>query len=166
MQTSNDVEVRVEEESSHSAVAMNFGVVVSDYYTEIADGLLSGVLHKIKQHSNFTYEVVRVEGAWELPVVAKTLLESERFQGIVALGCVIRGETSHFDYICENCSRALMDISTKFTTPIGFGILTADNMNQAVARSRAEQLDLNKGAEAAVAVIRSAYAIASIRQES
>ncbi len=144
----------------------NVGIVVSNYYTEIAERLLSGCLNIISERPTIGHEVFRVMGTWEVPVVAKGLIESNRFGAIIALGCVIRGETSHYDYICLEVSRALMDITLQFTVPVGFGILTVDTYDQAIERSSLKQDDNNKGADAALAVIQSAYTIAGIRQDS
>ena len=96
-------------------------------------------------------DVVWVPGAWELPMAARWLLSSERYDGLVALGAVIRGETAHFDYIAGEASRGLADASTDSETPIGFGVLTCDTDEQAEAR--AGGVYGNKGWDAAVATL-------------
>ena len=96
-------------------------------------------------------DVVWVPGAWELPIAARWLLASERYDGLVALGAVIRGETAHFDYIAGEASRGLADASTDSETPIGFGVLTCDTDEQAEARAGGEHG--NKGWDAAVATL-------------
>ena len=136
---------------------VGIGIVVSDYYPDISKRLLSGALKVLKSSSRINTEVIRVEGAWEIPVVVGAMMQSNRFSGMVALGCVIRGETAHFDYLCDQCARALMDLSLKFMIPVGFGILTVESEDQAWERTKQTR---NKGAEAAVAVVRAIDAIA------
>ncbi len=143
----------------------NVGIVVSDYYQNISNGLLTGALQVIKEHPEINYEVARVLGVWELPVIAKVMVQSRRFEGIIALGCVIRGETSHFDYLCQQSSKAIMDISIEHAIPIGFGVLTVENIEQAKARSGISEANKNKGGEAAAAVIGSLHAVAQLRQD-
>ena len=133
---------------------MTIGIVVSDYYPEISDRLLSGALQELESHSTIQSEVVHVSGAWEIPIVVMEMAESGVYDGMIALGCVIRGETNHFDYLCDHTARALMDISLQHSRPIGFGILTVENESQALARSQLESDSRNKGREAAVAVVR------------
>ena len=143
----------------------NVGIVVSDYYQNISNGLLAGALQVINEHPEINYEVARVLGVWELPVIAKVMVQSRRFEGIIALGCVIRGETSHFNYICQQSSKAIMDISIEHAIPIGFGVLTVENIEQAKARSGISEMKKNKGVEAAAAVIGSLHAVAQLRQD-
>ena len=146
-----------------SSESIRLGIVVSDYYTSISEGLLSGAFDVLNQHNGVQSETVRVSGAWEIPLIVKIMAESGQFHGIIALGCVIRGETAHFDYICEQCSFALMNVGLDYGIPVGFGILTADTKDQAVYRSRRNQPN-NKGAEAAEAVMSSVDVIAKLRQ--
>ena len=96
-------------------------------------------------------DVVWVPGAWELPMAARWLLSSERYDGLVAVGAVIRGETAHFDYIAGEASRGLAEVSAQSETPIGFGVLTCDTDEQAEAR--AGGVYGNKGWDAAVAAL-------------
>ena len=144
---------------------VRIGIVISDFYSDISDQLLAGALHILKKHPQIQYEVVRVAGTWEIPVLAKSMAQSGRFLGLIALGCVIRGETSHYDHLCQQSSSALMSISMEFTFPVGLGILTVEDMHQAKVRSNSKDFSKNKGAEAATAVIGAIYAVASVRQE-
>jgi len=96
-------------------------------------------------------DVVWVPGAWELPIAARWLLASERYDGAVAVGAVIRGETAHFDYISTEASRGLANASAELETPIGFGVLTCDTDEQAEARAGGAHG--NKGFDAAVATL-------------
>ena len=150
------------EQEKGNRETINLGIVVSDYYTSISEGLLCGALDVLDQHSCVQSRVVRVSGAWEIPLIVKLMANSYQYHGIIALGCVIRGETAHFDYICEQCSWALMKVGLHYSIPVGFGILTADNKDQAEHRSRRNQPN-NKGAEAAEAVISSVDVIAKLR---
>lgn len=133
---------------------ITIGIVVGDYYPEISDRLLSGARQELESHENIHSEVFRVSGAWEIPIVVMAMAETDLYDGMIALGCVIRGETNHFDYLCDHTARALMDISIDLSTPVGFGILTVENEDQALARSQLESDSRNKGREAAVAVVR------------
>ncbi len=96
-------------------------------------------------------DVVWVPGAWELPTAARWLLANERYDGLVAVGAVIRGETAHFDFIAGEASRGLAEASAESETPIGFGVLTCDTEEQAEARAGGEHG--NKGWDAAVATL-------------
>lgn len=142
----------------------NIGIVISDYYKDISQGLLAGALSVLDGYSGIQYEVARVFGAWEIPLATQTMARTERFQGIIALGCVIRGETSHFDYLCQQCSSALMAISLDCNLPISFGVLTVETYGQAQRRSGTKDMSKNKGCEAATGVIGSLHTVAEIRQ--
>lgn len=96
-------------------------------------------------------DVVSVPGCWELPVVASKAAKSKKYSGIVCVGCVIRGETPHFDYVAGECARGLMDVSVETSIPIGFGVLTTDTVEQALVRCGLK--GGNKGADAANAVV-------------
>lgn len=152
-------------ESKPLASSANIGIVVSDYYQDVSQGLLAGASSVLDGCSEFKYEVVRVFGAWEIPLAVQTMVRTGRIQGAVALGCVIRGETTHFDYLCEQCSSALMKISLQCNIPVGFGLLTVEYKAQAERRASIEDMSRNKGCEAASAVIGSLRAIAQIRQK-
>jgi 6,7-dimethyl-8-ribityllumazine synthase len=96
-------------------------------------------------------DVVWVPGAWELPMAVRTLLSSDRYAGVVAVGAVIRGDTPHFEYVAGECARGLAQASAEFDTPVAFGVLTTDNDEQAEARAGGAMG--NKGHEAAMAVL-------------
>lgn len=132
----------------------HIGIVVSDYYESISGGLLKGAFRVLDNRVDVERKVVQVSGAWEIPLITQFLAESKEYDGIIALGAVIRGETSHFDFICEQCSSALMKISLEHKIPVGFGILTADSAKQAFHRSSGDDQH-NKGVEAAQAVLSS-----------
>ena len=117
-------------------------IVVADYYKDIAKGLLDSAL-KLIPKSN-TVKIIKVPGVFEIPVtISKNI---KRYDAFLALGCVIKGQTPHFDFISQASTNALMDLSINNKKPIGNGIITCLNMRQAIARKK-------KGAEAAKAVI-------------
>lgn len=120
------------------------------FYDDVADELVAGA-KVVLEEAGATYETVAVPGAYELPAAVRMAVESGRFDGYIALGCVIRGETSHYDYVCGESARGLMALSTRHGIALGYGILTTENREQAWARaSRAEK---DKGAVAARACL-------------
>ncbi len=117
-------------------------IVLANYYKDISDGLLKSALKNIPKSSHV--KIIRVPGVFEIPVtISKNL---KKFDAFLALGCVIKGQTPHFDFISQASTNAIMDLSVSQKKPVGNGIITCFNMKQAKARK-------NKGAEAANAVI-------------
>src|SRR5215475_7772658 len=123
-------------------------IVESRYYPEIADALISGADAEITKNGA-TYERVVVPGAFEIP--GAIALASDLYDGFLALGCVIRGETTHYDYVCGESARGLMDLACQHRIALGYGILTVENGNQAWARARVAEK--NKGGDAAHACL-------------
>lgn len=115
-------------------------IVQADFYKDIADLLLQGAIAQIKE-ANYEYEIITVPGAFEIPAVISMARKSKEFDGYVALGCVIRGETSHYDYVCQESARALNDLACHKRLAIGYGIITTENNEQAVARADVKQKD-------------------------
>ena len=136
-----------------SSVGRRVAVVASRFNEPIVKKLVDGALQALLKYGVVfeDIDVVWVPGAWELPVAARWLLASERYDGIVAVGAVIRGETAHFDYIAGEASKGLAAASAESETPIGFGVLTCDTEEQAEARAGGEHG--NKGWDAAVATL-------------
>ncbi len=136
-----------------SGVGRRIAVLASRFNEPIVKKLVDGALQALLKHGVVfeDIDVVWVPGAWELPVAARWLLATERYDGIVALGAVIRGETAHFDYIAGEASKGLADASAESETPIGFGVLTCDTEEQAEARAGGAHG--NKGWDAAVATL-------------
>ena len=136
-----------------SGVGRRVVVLASRFNEPIVKKLVDGALEAlIKYEVAFEdIDVVWVPGAWELPVAARWLLATERYDGLVALGAVIRGETAHFDYIAGEASRGLAVVSADAEIPIGFGVLTCDTDEQAEARAGGAHG--NKGWDAAVATL-------------
>jgi 6,7-dimethyl-8-ribityllumazine synthase len=120
-------------------------IAVAPYYKHITDGLLDGAARALAA-AGATHEVVEVAGAFELPFALATAHEAGGFDGYVALGCVIRGETSHYDLICNETARAIQNLATDGGLVIGFGLLTVENEAQALVRSDPARKD--KGGEA------------------
>ncbi len=132
-------------------------VVEARYYAHISDELLKGALAALEQ-AGASHERIAVPGAFEIPAAIKYAVEARkraaegaRYDGFIALGCVIRGETTHYDYVCEQSSRGLQDLALGYNLAIGFGILTVENEAQALARARVDRK--NKGGEAARACL-------------
>jgi 6,7-dimethyl-8-ribityllumazine synthase len=131
-----------------------YAVVAARFNHAIVDELLKAALETLAAHSapEHNTTVMRVPGAFEIPLACQKLAAAGRYDAIIALGCVIRGETPHFDYVCAESARGIMDVSLKFDLPVVYGIVTADNTAQAEARARPDGGD-NKGADAARAAM-------------
>ena len=124
-------------------------IVISDYYKEIGKNLLKGSINELKLN-NINYDILFAPGCFEIPfLISKNI---KKYKGFIALGCVIRGETYHFELISNECARKIIDISNEHLKPIGFGILTCENIKQAKIRSNIKKK--NKGKEAANACIK------------
>lgn len=128
-------------------------IVEARFYEDIADELVRGALDVVNE-AGATYERYQVPGAFEIPAAVRFAVGNQefearlrRFDGYVALGCVIRGETSHYDYVCGESARALQDLACTYGIALGYGILTVENREQAMERALA--LKRNKGGEAA-----------------
>jgi 6,7-dimethyl-8-ribityllumazine synthase len=121
-------------------------LVEAPYYAHIAELLRRGAERALTE-AGATHEIVSVPGAFEIPAaIGLVARATNRFDGFVALGCVIRGETTHYDHICAECARGLQDLAVHDGIAIGFGVLTVENEAQALARASAERRD--KGGEA------------------
>lgn len=132
-------------------------IVEARYYAHISDELLKGALAALKE-AGATHEIVQVPGAFEIPAAirfaaeaARAHSETARFDGYLALGCVIRGETTHYDYVCNESARGLQSLAIQHNLAIGFGILTVETEAQALARASVTRR--NKGGEAARACL-------------
>lgn len=128
-------------------------VIQAPYYEQVVGGMRRGA-ERVFAEAGASAEVVDVAGAFELPAALRMALLSQtgsRFDGYLILGCVVRGETDHYDHICRETCRGVMDLATETGAAIGFGLLTVDTLPQAVARSGEDRM--NKGAEAAQALL-------------
>jgi 6,7-dimethyl-8-ribityllumazine synthase len=130
-----------------------FALVVGRFYEELADKLIAGA-RGVLEAAGGEVDVYDVPGAFELPLAAKYAAESGRYDGVVALGAVIRGETDHYDYVCGEAARGIQDVQLATGVPVGFGVLTVDSMEQALARV-AGGGKRDSGAHAAEAVLAS-----------
>lgn len=128
-------------------------VVAGRWHDYIVDALLEGALKTLNDYGigDEQIDYVQAPGAYEFPLVVQVLLDNDDYNAVVVLGVVIKGETPHFDYVAGECSRCLADISVRESTPVGFGLLTVNNVDQAVARS--EKGESNKGREAVLAAL-------------
>jgi 6,7-dimethyl-8-ribityllumazine synthase len=129
-----------------------FALVVGRFYEELAQRLVAGARETLEPHGEV--DVYDVPGAFELPLAAKYAAESGRYAAIVALGAVIRGETDHYDYVCGEAARGLQQVQLATGVPVGFGVLTVDSMEQALARVQGGG-KRDSGAHAAEAVLAS-----------
>ncbi|MFQ5783841.1 MAG: 6,7-dimethyl-8-ribityllumazine synthase [Alphaproteobacteria bacterium] len=125
-------------------------IVESRFYSDIADELVRGATETLDA-AGVRYERVSVPGAFEIPAAIRFAIESGRYDGYVALGCVIRGETSHYEYVCRESARGLTDLAIGHAAAIGYGILTCETHAQAAARAAVEER--NKGRAAAEACL-------------
>ena len=130
-----------------------FAIIASRFNEAITSKLVEGATDALARHGAAPddVDVVWVPGAWELPAAARRLLASERYDAIIAVGAVIRGETPHFDYVAGEASRGLAQAAADFDRPIGFGLLTCDDVSQAEARAGGAHG--NKGWDAALAAL-------------
>lgn len=140
-------------EGKKDAQGLKIGIVVSRYNHFITEKLLDGALDGFKSHGGDDDKVtiVRVPGAFEIPLIADKLAASGRYDALVCLGAVIRGDTPHFDYVCDAVTRGIGAAVQSHKIPIGFGVLTTDDVQQAMERAGAK--DANKGYEALLTVV-------------
>jgi 6,7-dimethyl-8-ribityllumazine synthase len=132
---------------------LRFALIVSRFNDFVVEPLVRGAVDALKRHGapEKQIEIVRVPGAFDIPVVARKLAQSRRYEALVALGAVIRGQTPHFDYVAGECASGLARIALESGVPIGFGVLTTDTIEQAVDRAGGKAG--NKGADAALAAL-------------
>jgi 6,7-dimethyl-8-ribityllumazine synthase len=134
-----------------------YAIAVGRFYEELAQRLVTGAQRAFAAAGVGEADVYDVPGAFELPLAAKYLAESGRYAGVACLGAVIRGETSHYDHVCNEAARGIQDVQLTTGVPCAFGVLTVENMDQALARSGGGKRD--QGEHAAEAVL----ALASLR---
>jgi len=146
--------------------ARRFAIVASRFNQRVVDGLLAGAVDCLRRHGVAAEDllIVRVPGAWEIPLALEELAQSGQWHGLVALGAVIRGETPHFDYICSECSRGIAAVGERHRLAVGFGLLTCETTTQAEARSGGKAG--NKGWEAAEAALEMASLQSELRRQS
>jgi len=130
---------------------VRFAIVVGRFYEQLAERLVAGAMAVFEQATAEGIDVFDVPGAFELPLAAQMAAQSGRYDGIACLGAVIRGETSHYDHVCNEAARGIQDVALRTGVPCGFGLLTVENLDQAMARSGGAKRD--EGADAAQAVL-------------
>lgn len=132
--------------------SLKIGIVVAKFNSDITEGMLQGALEALEKNKvkKSNIKVVYCPGSFEVPLACQKLALTKKYDGIVAIGCLIKGETDHYHYIANTASKGIMDVSLKFNIPIGFGIITVNNLKQAKDRSGKKN---NKGAESAQAVL-------------
>ncbi|OUS23281.1 6,7-dimethyl-8-ribityllumazine synthase [Thalassotalea sp. 42_200_T64] len=141
-------------EGSFVASGKKFAIVVSRFNSFIVESLLEGAVDALKRHGNVNDDditVVRVPGAYELPVAAKRVAKKGDFDAIIAIGAVIRGGTPHFDFVAGECNKGLAQVAMEFDVPVAFGVITVDSIEQAIERAGTKAG--NKGAEAALSAL-------------
>ena len=143
------------------AKGISVGVVAARWHTEVMDGLLDGARRALSAYSVTDVTEARVPGTFELPVVAAELARTH--DAVVALGVVVRGGTPHFEYVCSAATDGLTRVAVDTATPVGFGVLTCDDDEQALARAGLEGSTEDKGYEATAAALRTALALRVIR---
>jgi 6,7-dimethyl-8-ribityllumazine synthase len=132
---------------------VTYAIVCATFYRDLADKLIDSARSTFEE-TGADVELFEVPGAFELPLAARFAVDSGRFAGVAALGAVIRGETSHYDYVCGECARGLMDVGLETRVPCAFGVLTVENMDQALARAGGGKRDQGRhAAEAVLAMV-------------
>lgn len=142
-----------------------FGIVASRFNSRIVDLLVGGATSCLERHGveADAVRLVRVPGAWEIPLALEELAATKSYDALIALGAVIRGETPHFDYVAGECAGGVSDVGRRYRVPIGFGILTCDTSEQAVERAGGKAG--NKGWDAAMAALEMADLVTRLRED-
>jgi len=138
------------------ASGMRFGIVVSDWNSEITHSLLDAAVETLHKHGTSKDEIIikHVPGSFELPLAAQWFAEYDDVDGVICLGCVVQGETPHFTYVCQGVTQGIAHLNLEYNIPFIFGILTTDTQEQAMERAGGKKG--NKGIEAALAAIKMA----------
>ncbi len=140
-------------EGDLSTEGVRFGIIATRFNGFIVEHLITGALDTLKRHgaNESDIELIRIPGAYELPLIARTMAKRELCDTIIALGCVIRGATPHFEYVAGECAKGLAGVALEFDIPVAFGVLTTDTIEQAIERAGAKAG--NKGVDAAISAI-------------
>jgi len=138
---------------------VRFAIVVGRFYSELAEQLVAGATRVFEAADADAIDVFDVPGAYDLPLAALLAAQTGRYEGIACLGAVIRGETSHYDHVCAAAARGIQEAALRTGVPCGFGVLTVENMDQALERAGGDKRD--EGANAAEAVL----ALARVKAE-
>jgi len=150
-------------EANFDASGKKFAIVVSRFNSFVVDRLLEGAIDALKRHGSVADKditVVKVPGAYELPVAAKRIAAKGDYDAIIAIGAVIRGGTPHFDFVAGECNKGLAQVAMEFTLPVAFGVITTDTIEQAIDRAGIKVG--NKGAEAALSALEMVNVLAKL----
>ena len=128
-------------------------IISSSWHLDICNDLIAGAQRALTAASIKNVEVIYVPGSFEIPLASQTAFE-KGFDAVVAVGLVLEGQTPHFDYVCQGVTQGVMDVSLKFSAPIGFGVLMCNTLDQAIARSGRPGSSEDKGYDSAVAAIK------------
>jgi len=141
---------------------VSYAIVVARFYEDLAERLIAGAQEAFAEAGAGEADVFDVPGAYELPLAALYAAQSGRYEGVACLGAVIRGETSHYDYVCGESARGIQEVQLRTGVPCAFGVLTVDTMDQALARSGGGKRDSGRhAAEAVLALARVRARLAS-----
>ncbi len=151
-------EIKVSQPSS-----MKIAMVISQFNKRVAERLYDGAMRTLVDSGidKEAISIARVPGAFEIPLAVKAFLERREYAAIIALGVIIRGRTAHFEYIANECTHGIAQLSLEYGTPVGFGVLTVENLEQAMARTKPDKT--NKGSEAARVALEMISVLAKIR---
>ncbi|MEO9945047.1 MULTISPECIES: 6,7-dimethyl-8-ribityllumazine synthase [Paraglaciecola] len=152
-------------EGNMRATGKKFALVVSRFNSFVVESLVDGALDALERQGEVNDQditLVRVPGAYELPIAAKKLAEQNKYDAIIALGAVIRGGTPHFEFVAGECNKGLAQVSLDYGVPVSFGVITTDSIEQAIERSGTKAG--NKGAEAAVGALEMVNVLANIEE--
>lgn len=150
--------------ADYSGKHASIGIVSARFNGNIVEAM-RGAAHNTLLENNVNESditSIHVPGAFELPVACKNMAASNKYNGIIALACVIRGDTPHFEYVCQGCTSGLQQASLETNIPIAFGVLTTDSIEQALLRSSSDSLNKNKGRDAALCVLEMINVLRSI----
>lgn len=150
-------------EGNFHAQGRKFALVVSRFNSFVVESLVLGAIDALKRHGavdEADITVVRVPGAYELPLTAQRVAASKKYDAIIALGAVIRGGTPHFDYVAGECNKGLAQVSLQYNIPVAFGVLTTDTIEQAIERAGTKAG--NKGGEAALSALEMVNVLSAI----
>lgn len=153
------------DQTPFDASGLKVAVVAASWHTQVMDGLLAGTQRALDAYQVSETRFVRVPGTFELPVVALALAQ-QGYDAVVALGVVIRGGTPHFDFVCDAATAGLTRVTLDTGVPVGFGVLTCDNDEQALDRAGLEGSKEDKGWEATTAVLATARTLAELREQA
>lgn len=132
-------------------VEVHYAIVVGRFYAELADRLVASATGVFERAGADSVDVFDVPGAFELPLAAQMAAQTGRYAGVACLGVVIRGETTHYDYVCSESARGIQDVALRTGVPCSFGVVTVEDMEQAMARTGGDKRD--QGAHAAHAIL-------------